>query len=152
MDDKFASDKVFENLVVKFNYYCEDQRLFRYLELIYGSPPCETMIGSNLLLSGIDVALMDMHEGERRQLALLPAAAFGEWSEELLQEIPSEEIPVESRRAGAEFLVVNSQEDAVPVRVDHYASDVATVDFNHPMAGETVQVELLLISRTLREG
>lgn len=52
--------------------------------------PVRVKIGSGVLIPGFEAALVGMAEGERKEVAIPPERAYGEWRPELVRRIPRE--------------------------------------------------------------
>ena len=132
--------------VIHFSYSAEDERVIYYLELWPGPSPALITLGTTPLPPGIELALSEMGEGESRTVTLGPMEAFGKFSEELLQQVHIKDVPVHARKSGALFTIASPQGIPVPVTVEYCDQTSATLNFNHPLAGETVTLTLTVLS------
>lgn len=108
--------------------------------------PLEVRVGEGKLLGGCDRALQEMDVGDRRAVELGPGEAFGRRSEERIVEIPLEKLtPADETIALEEgkFVESGSGETGWIVDVD---GDRATVDFNHELAGLTIECALHVLA------
>lgn len=107
--------------------------------------PLEFRVGERKVMEGIDRAVQDMDVGERKTVELEPEEAFGPYREEKVLEVPLEELePEESQQPAIEpGKLVRSEtgETGWIVELEEDAG-VATVDFNHELAGTTIECDL----------
>ena len=85
---------------------------------------------------------------DRRQFTLTPERAYGERTEAAIQQVPREQFP-----EGLEIevgMVLGAQSDQGPVQfsVASVDDDMVTVDFNHQMAGMTINFSVEVVDIT----
>ena len=113
------------------------------VESTYGGDPLELTIGDGTLAGGIETALSGLCVGEHRVLTLPPASAFGAWDASKVQRLPRGEFPQDAKLGAGEVWAFSTPAgDELPGRVVELQSDAALVDFNHPLAGHTVRLEV----------
>ena len=109
--------------------------------------PMVFQTGMDMTIDGFENAILEMNEvGEKKTFTIDEYAAFGEYIEGMVQEIPREQIPVNDIRIGKRIWL-SSSEDGQPMPATVIALDNHTVtfDLNHPLAGKslTYEVEIL---------
>lgn len=109
--------------------------------------PVEIVLGAGQVPPGIDEAIYDMAIGERRRVVIPSEKAYGDRVPEYVQAFPRTMLACGGSLKEGDFIPwthpVSGRD--VPVKVVK-ATDVAVVvDFNHPLAGETLDywIELL---------
>lgn len=114
----------------------------------------ETMtveVGSGVLLAGFDEALHGMKVGETKTIQLSPEQAYGVVNPEAYRDVPHS---VFSPDAEIEvgFVVQGQSEDGRPLmaRIDKVEEEHVTLNFNHPLAGQTLNFEIELVN--IQEG
>ncbi len=111
--------------------------------------PLAFEIGTSDLLEGFSQAVTDMSEGEVKNITLTPEEAYGNLREDMIHEIPREFFKV-SDGTGLEVgtYVYSKDPNGNPVRakIREIADTAVTLDFNHPLAGETINFEIELVS------
>ncbi|MDR3052366.1 MAG: FKBP-type peptidyl-prolyl cis-trans isomerase [Coriobacteriales bacterium] len=108
----------------------------------------EVMIGARCLPPGIEEALHEMAPGEERSLALSPDKAFGQIDAAGIMELPRYAVPRAHELRTGMRIEWHSPHAAQPVNVLVAAINEATVtlDFNHPLAGESVVYWVRLVA------
>jgi FKBP-type peptidyl-prolyl cis-trans isomerase 2 len=118
-----------EDLAKKENVYKENVQ--------YG--PVTFIIGTNFVIRGLDEALHEMKVGEKKSVEIPPEKAFGERKEELIKLIPESQFKQQNMDPvpGATVNVNN-----IRGRIVSVGGGRVKVDFNHPLAGKTLQYEI----------
>ncbi len=133
-----------------------DQILLRYaLRLANGlviasnfedaEPDC-LRLGDGSLAPALEHWLIGLAAGERRRVLLTPEQAFGRPDPCLIHSLPLAQLPVEpALRAGTlmEFALGDGQ--TLPGHVLEVREKDARVDFNHPLAGCTLEFEAEIV-------
>ncbi len=121
----------------------------------FGGQPATLTLGTGVLAPPMEAALLGLHEGERCQVELPAGAAFGQPNPEMLQWVARDLL----ERLGAppeQYQVGEVIEFPTPDGSAGYAgtvkqignansSDALLFDFNHPLAGQPVTFEALVI-------
>jgi len=108
--------------------------------------PLRFELGEEGVLPDFSAAIVDMAEGERKEFTLVPAQAFGDKQPELVQALPRKSLgkgidPKPGMILGM-ILERDGVQHQVPALVTEVGSDTVTVDYNHPLAGETLSYEV----------
>jgi peptidylprolyl isomerase len=109
--------------------------------------PISFTIGAGQMIAGFDSAVNGMTAGETKTVVLEPGQAYGDTNPEAIQVVPKSEFP-----DGFEFIVGGIVEGQYPngqafrATITEAADTEATVDFNHPMAGKTLNFEIELVT------
>jgi FKBP-type peptidyl-prolyl cis-trans isomerase 2 len=108
----------------------------------------EFTVGSKETLRGISYGVMGMAVGQERRLTLDPKDAYGVVRSNLVKEIPRGRFPSRMDLYVGKRLIQTAADLGHRRRVVilEITPDTVTVDGNHPLAGEVLEVELLLIS------
>lgn len=107
--------------------------------------PLEIVPGNGQMFVRVEERLLEAKVGQSFSVNLMPEEAFGPIDEEAAATVPVESLPKDLRFQGAEVSFESDEESYVGV-VKWVQGDLAEVDFNHPLAGETVTVDITLIS------
>ena len=103
--------------------------------------PVTVIVGAGLMLKGLEEAVTGMSVGEKKKLEIPPAKAFGERKAELIRLIPLltfKERDVDPTPGS--YVTINNLNG----RVASVDGGRVKVDFNHPLAGKTLEYELEL--------
>lgn len=111
---------------------------------------CEFMVGSRDTFSTLSLGVVGMALGDRRQLSVPPAEAYGTVEARLIRHIPRAQLPerliiyVGKRLRGIHKLARRSRR----VTVVEIGADSVTVDGNHPLAGRVIALDVRLLAIT----
>ncbi len=108
--------------------------------------PLEVTIGTGMVISGFDRALVDMEPGQKKTVNIPMDEAYGPRAEELIAEIKRDQIPAEIPLEIGQQLQLSLADggEAIVMIVDLNDTTV-TLDANHPMAGLDLNFELELV-------
>ena len=90
--------------------------------------------------------IKSMRVGELKSITLGPMQAFGEPDLKLLKETRLSKLPENQRKIGAILDLEDTQGRICSARVHAIEGNLITLDFNHPLAGQTVTFEVELIA------
>lgn len=85
-----------------------------------------------------------MAVGDSKKVSLAGDAGFGDRDEEKMVEVPMEKMPKEAK-IGAQIEVQGPQGPMIAF-VKELKEETATLDFNHPLAGQKVSMEITVVS------
>jgi len=109
-----------------------------------GGDPVNYAQGQGQAIAGVDRALQGMRVGEKKTLRLKPEDAYGQINPAARVVVPKAKIPVELLTVGAKVLA-HAGRQVLPGRIQEIREDTVVVDFNHPLAGKTITVEIEVI-------
>jgi len=108
--------------------------------------PLTVEVGAGEVIAGIDEALVGMAEGDTKTIEVPPEKGYGEWSDEHVREYDTEELTATlGGRPPEEGEYVETQ-DGTPAEITHVDAETSTVDFNTPLAGETLEFEIEVLA------
>jgi len=114
-------------------------------EVIDASPagePLAYLHGHGNLIAGLERELAGRNAGEKLQVKVVAADAYGEYDPALVQRVPRRALKgIADVRVGMR-LQAQSQHGARPVTVTQLAGDMVTLDGNHPLAGQNLNFEV----------
>jgi len=105
--------------------------------------------GHHELLPNLEKAITGMRKGEEKRVDLASDDAFGPYDETKKGIISSESLP-----PGTQPGTIFTTEEGVPFVVTELSGPVASIDFNHPLAGKhlIIDVKILNVEPTTQEG
>lgn len=113
--------------------------------------PVEFIQGAGEIISGLEEALYGMKVGEGKTIQVEPEAAYGYADPEAVKTVKKEEfpegIPLEP---GVMIEMTDDEGDVELARIESVKSDKVVLDFNHPLAGKTLEFEVIV--RSLRQA
>lgn len=111
-----------------------------------GGEPLVYVQGEQQILPALEARLLGMKPDEVRNVELTAAEGYGPVHEEGVQTVPLEMIPEEARHEGARLVGQGAHGEPIHARVTAVQEETATVDLNHPLAGENLLFEVKVIS------
>lgn len=107
--------------------------------------PLAYLEGAQNIIPGLEKALQVAEAGENKQVSIAPEEAYGAHSAELVQEVPLEAFQgVDKVEPGMQFHA-QTPEGPRPVTITAVSDETATVDANHPLAGETLHFDVEIV-------
>lgn len=104
--------------------------------------PLTYLHGHGNLIPGLERELAGKNTGDRLQVKIAPADAYGEYDQALVQRVPRRALKgVPNVRVGMR-LQAQTEQGARAVTVTQLTGDLVTLDGNHPLAGESLNFEV----------
>lgn len=98
--------------------------------------------GAGQIIPGLEQALYGMTMGEEKQVTVAPADGYGEMDPEGVQFFPASAFPAEmALEVGMALQAQDNSGHAYTVYVSEIQDDGVLLDFNHPLAGETLHFQ-----------
>jgi FKBP-type peptidyl-prolyl cis-trans isomerase SlyD len=111
-----------------------------------GKDPLKYTHGQGEILPGLENGLEGLQVGEQKTIRLKPKDAFGPIIAEAFKEVPRKDIPAELIKLGGTLEAQGSQGERIPARVHKINDQTVVLDFNHPLAGKTVNFEVKVLT------
>ncbi len=108
--------------------------------------PLNFKMGDGTLIEGLEMVLYGLKSGDKQTLEIEPRDAFGFPDEDNIHEMPRNEFAEELKiEEGTIIGFSTPSDDEIPGTIIDIKDDIVKVDFNHPLAGHTIQffVEIL---------
>lgn len=134
-----------QTAVVRYTGMFDDGDVFDSTD---GIEPLEFEVGSGQIIHGFDEAVMGMSVGETLRITIPAREAYGEYDERKIQCGPMYALPnAKDIKVGKLFYFVTGEKVHIPARVLEINEGIASIDFNHPLAGKdlTYEIELLAV-------
>lgn len=104
--------------------------------------PLTVTLGQGQIIPGLEQALLELDAGASDTVTIPPEKAYGEWDEERIQEYDADEfsqmIAGQEPEEGVHFETENGELG----KLVHVDDEVVRIDFNHDLAGETLEFEI----------
>ncbi len=97
--------------------------------------------GAKELIPGLEQALAGMHAGEKKRVELDADHAFGQYDASKKKTVPRTQLP-HNITAGEIFTTPEGR----PFTVVSLADDSAVIDFNHPLAGKQLVLDVRVLT------
>jgi FKBP-type peptidyl-prolyl cis-trans isomerase SlyD len=135
--------KIEKNSRVKLAYTLKyDGANGEIIEQVSAENPLEATIGEEDLLEKFEEKILGLKKNDTFEITLSPENAYGNYDEEGIVSIPKAELMedvegVEISEGEIVPIITDDDEEmeAVVLEID---GDIVTLDFNHPLAGETL--------------
>jgi len=104
--------------------------------------PLTYLHGHGNLIPGLERELTGKSSGDRLQVRIVPAEAYGEYDQGLVQRVPRRALKgVRDVRVGLQLQAQTAQGARV-VTVTQLSGDLVTLDGNHPLAGQHLNFDV----------
>lgn len=102
--------------------------------------PHQIIIGRRQVMRVLEDALDEMTIGEERTLEIAAEEAYGAYDESAVQRVPTFKIPNGANMPVGETIAWTTPRsiEPIPAKVLSIENQVATLDFNHPLAGKDI--------------
>lgn len=113
-----------------------------------GGEPLVYVQGESQILPALEAELAGMKAEEIREVTLEPDQGYGPVRQDAIQPVPLDKIPEGARHVGAQLMGQDPNGNPIYAKVTEVNEDEsqATLDFNHPLAGETLHFEVKVVS------
>lgn len=130
-----------ENMVgtLAYSIYVEGQ----LVETVSAEEAIEYLHGWDNVVPGLEAALEGKQAGDEFDVTVTPENGYGEYDEEMIEEIPLEEFEFDEvdvqLEPGMEVEMLDEDGDIVEGTVLEIRDGLAVVDLNPPLAGKTIR-------------
>jgi FKBP-type peptidyl-prolyl cis-trans isomerase SlyD len=103
--------------------------------------------GSGQIIPGLESALLGSLVGTKKQVRIEPKDAYGEVDENLVTEVSRKNFPPgQALEVGMKFAAEVEDGESVVFTITGLEGERVAIDGNHPLAGETLQFEVEVLS------
>lgn len=108
-----------------------------------GGEPLAYLHGHGNIVPGLESALEGKTSGTELKVSVKPEDGYGERDEEAVQTVPRSAFPEDaSLEVDLQFQAVDQDQNPIMGRITALEGDQVTVDFNHMLAGMTLNFEV----------
>lgn len=108
--------------------------------------PMRFLAGHDEILPALEDALYGLSVGDETAVTLAPEDAYGDYDPEAFEEVPVDAFPAgENLEPGMPISVQDESGEMYQAYISEIRPDVIVLDFNHPLAGETLHFQVKLI-------
>ena len=101
--------------------------------------------GQHQIIPGLESALTGMAVGESKNVTVAPKDGYGEVNPEAFQTVPKENLPPEALKVGTLLQGKDASGRIVRPLVTAVNKDTVVLDFNHPLAGKTLNFDVKVV-------
>ncbi|WPO99336.1 peptidylprolyl isomerase [Pseudomonas sp. HR96] len=114
----------------------------------FDKAPATFKVGDGNLLPGFEAMLFGFKAGDRKTVVVPPENAFGQPNPQNVQVMPRSQFTGMDLSEGLLVIFNDAANTELPGVVKAFDENQVTVDFNHPLAGKTLNFEVEIISVT----
>lgn len=112
----------------------------------FEATPMTLKLGTGELMPSIEARLLGMNAGQREIFQLESGQAFGPYQQSLVEKVDRKHVPADMVLAEDTVFAFTAPDGSqYPGLVRQLTDEYALVDFNHPLAGQAVSVEVEVI-------
>jgi FKBP-type peptidyl-prolyl cis-trans isomerase SlyD len=104
--------------------------------------PITYLHGHGNIVPGLERGLEGKNVGDKLHVDVSPADGYGEYDKQLVQRVPRRSLKGIANVTPGMQLQAQTSEGPRSVTVTHVASDMVTIDGNHPLAGKSLKFEV----------
>lgn len=112
-----------------------------------GGAPLEFITGKGQMIAGFDKEVSSMEAGEEKSFTLSSEEAYGEYKEDMIQEVPRTQFEGIDLEEGMSLYGQTPDGQTVMVTVKSFDDENVKIDHNHPLAGEDIMFNVKVISK-----
>lgn len=113
------------------------------MESTQGKEPLTFVVGSQSVIPGLEAQLMGMTVGQEKKIIIDAKDAYGPIEEKAFKEVPLSALPPGTElKPGLVVEADDPQGGAFPGVVWEVKTDSVVINFNHPLAGQTLEFDV----------
>ena len=123
-----------QNQIVSLEYEVKDGD--KVVDSNVGGEPLVFMYGKGQIIPGLEAGIENMNIGEKGDVLVKAADAYGEYNADAMQEVPIDQFAGIELAEGMTLYGQGEDGSTVQVTVKEIKDDTVIIDFNHPLAGK----------------
>ena len=131
-----------EGQIVSIEYEVRDGE--KVIDSNVGAEPLVFMFGKGQIIPGLEAGIQNMNIGEKADVLVKAADAYGEYNPEATQAVPKEQFAGIDLQEGMTLYGQGEDGSTVQVVVKEIRDADVVVDFNHPLAGKDLMFTVTL--------
>ncbi|MDP3301556.1 MAG: peptidylprolyl isomerase [Sulfuricurvum sp.] len=132
------------NQIVSIEYEVRDGQ--NVVDSNVGGAPLVFMFGKGQVIPGLENGIAHMNIGEKSDVSVKAADAYGDYNEDAQQEVPREQFAGIDLNVGMTLYGQGEDGGTVQVIVKEVKDDSVVIDFNHPLAGKDLMFTVTISS------
>jgi len=130
------------NQIVSIEYEVKDGETI--VDSNVGGDALVFMFGKGQIIPGLENGIVDMAIGEKGNILVKPADAYGEYNAEATQEVPADQFAGIELAVGMTLYGQGEDGGTVQVTVKEMKGETVVIDFNHPLAGKELMFSVAI--------
>jgi FKBP-type peptidyl-prolyl cis-trans isomerase SlyD len=131
-----------QHKVVSIHYKVVDADSAEVIDSSEGGEPMTYLHGARNIIPGLEQALEGKGAGDELEVTIEPANAYGEYSEDRIQQVPIEAFQEIEKVEPGMVVTAESEHGQVNLVVTEVDEATVTVDANHPLAGKSLKFDV----------
>ena len=131
--------------VISIEYTLTDANTKEQLDSNVGGNPLEFISGMGQIIPGLEKEIEAAQSGDKKDVMVAPAEAYGEYNEEAVQVLPKEQFAGIDLVEGMTLYGTGENQQTVQVMVKSFNDSEVTIDYNHPLAGKTLMFTVAIL-------
>jgi len=111
-----------------------------------GGEPLVFEQGRQQILPALELELAGLSVDDTVEVTLPPDKGYGEVDPELFREVEPSMVPEQAREEGTQLVAEDQQGNKQLIQVREVRDESIVLDFNHPLAGETLHFAVKVVS------
>lgn len=128
-----------QHKVVSIHYQVTDDDSDELLDSSENAEPMTYLHGARNLIPGLEQALEGKQVGDELEVTVAPADAYGERSEDRVQQVPRTAFANVERVEPGVTVTAETESGPINLVIVEVGDDTVTVDANHPLAGRSLR-------------
>lgn len=141
------SDKTIENestVTLHFSLKLEDGSV---VDSTFEREPARFTLGDGSMLAGFEQALIGLKAGDKHTAQITPEQGFGQPNPNNVQTFSRSDFSVDQQlEVGLVISFADASKAELPGVVSSIDGDTVKIDFNHPLAGRTIEFNVEIIN------
>lgn len=112
----------------------------------FDSEPASFSMGDGQMLEGFERVLLGLNSGDEQQFEILPEQGFGMTNPNNMQTFPRSQFKDMELEPGLVISFSDAGNGELPGVISEFNDAQVTVDFNHPLAGQTLLFDVKIVA------
>jgi FKBP-type peptidyl-prolyl cis-trans isomerase SlyD len=131
--------------VVRFEYTVSDEN-GAVLQSNKGQEPVTYTHGQHEIIAGLENGLADMAVNEEKTICVQPEDGYGNIDPKGFKEVPKRDLPVSEPEVGTPLSARGPRGEDLLIHIREVKHDTVVLDFNHPLAGKTLNFAVKVLA------
>lgn len=131
-----------KQVAIEYSVFSDDNT---QIDSNVGKDPLIFLFGSHQILPALEEALHGLDVGDNKKVTLDPQHAYGDVNPHAFKKVAAKLIPEDLLFEGALLIVSDEQFGEMLIRVDSLEGEEVVLDFNHPLAGKTLNFDVRVL-------
>jgi peptidylprolyl isomerase len=132
-----------DKIVISYIGRLDNGEIFDQTE---GDDSFEFTVGNEEVIEGLDIAVIGMAVGDKKNISIEAEEAYGERYDELVIELPKDSAPTNiDLEVGNVYTFPLENGEQIDMELVEVDDEVYIFDGNHPLAGENLHFEIELL-------